>query len=82
MMKVKSVELDELLGKHYSTEVHVEVEVNGSYYNFLVEVSGYAPNPSRRELNKGWEPDYGMDHVESDVHLFLAETIVKALEKL
>lgn len=75
--KIDSVELLPLPSKHYSTEV--EVYVNNRY--FRVDVCGYGPKPSKRELDNGWIPEYGMDHVESEEHLFLANLIKEALEK-
>lgn len=81
-MKIKSVSLKELTSKHYSTDICVVVEVDGEDYHFTIQVSGYAPKASRREIAAGWEPDWGMDHVESELHLFLAETISEVLSKL
>ena len=81
-IKIKSVKLQPLRYKHYVTEVCVDLEVDGWTYDFKVEVGGFAPNPSPRELEGGWEPDQGMDHVESEAHLFLAHKICEALEGL
>ena len=73
-MKITKVDLAVLPLKHYSTDLYVTVESDEGYeYVFTVSISGYGPKPSFRELERGWEPDWGMDHVESDVHLFLAE---------
>lgn len=81
-MKIKSVVLTELPCKHYSTDIDVVVEDDGEDYHFTIQVSGYAPRASRREVASGWKPDWGMDHVESELHLFLAETISEVLSKL
>ena len=79
-IKVTSVELPPLEGKHYSTDLDVELSVNGNPYYFRVDICGYAPNASQREKDRGWEPDWGMDHTESEAHLFLAQKILKALK--
>lgn len=72
-MKITKVELADLPCKHYSTDLYATVEGDeGEEYVFTVSISGYGPKPSSRELEKGWEPDWGMDHVESEMHLFLA----------
>lgn len=81
-IQVTSVELLPLEGKHYATEVHVEVRINGWPHNFRVDVCGYAPDASKREKDRGWEPDWGMDHTESETHLLLAHEICEALERL
>jgi hypothetical protein len=75
-MKLGSVELGELPDKHYATEVFAEVN-DGT---FRIDICGYGPKPSKRELDNGWQMDYGMDHVESEEHLFLANLIVEALK--
>jgi hypothetical protein len=82
MMDMKAVEatLLPLPSKHYETQVEVLVkDDNGGHWNFIVSVSGYGPRPSKRALDRGWEPDWGMDHVESDIHLYLADKIAAAL---
>lgn len=80
-MKVKSVELKPLSSKHYSTEVSVYVEdAFGQEYVVSVEIYGYFPAPSQRELDRGWEIDYGMDHVETHAEYTIALAIVKALK--
>ena len=72
-MKITKLELADLPCKHYSTDLYVTVESDeGEDYVFTVSISGYGPKPSSRELERGWEPDHGMDHVESEMHLFLA----------
>ena len=81
-MKVIDVSLVHLQGKHYSTDVCVTVSVEGREYNLLVSVAGYAPKASSREKERGWEPDWGMDHTESETHLSIAQTIVDALAEL
>ena len=74
-MKVDSVELQPLPNKHYETSLIVEVEGR----TFKVSICGYGPTPSQREIDNGWQPDHGMDHVESEEHLFLAQKIMEAL---
>lgn len=81
-MKVISAEVEELPSKHYSTDVFVEVLVEGLPCCFTISIGGYAPKASRREVERGWEPEWGMDHVESETHLALAEAIVSKLEGL
>ena len=80
-LKVVSVELDPLPSKHYDTTLSVVVEVEGTDYNLSVSVAGYAPKASRREVERGWNPDWGMDHTESESHLAIAELICEALKK-
>ena len=79
-IKVTSVELQPLVNKHYATEVYVEVSIKGVAFNFRVDVCGYAPTASQREKDRGWEPDWEMDHTESEAHLFLAQKICDMLE--
>ena len=79
MIKTKGAKLLPLGCKHYSTEVEVVAEVDGKDYTFYVSISGYAPNASYREVMAGWEPDWGMDHTESEAHLHIAERIIGAL---
>ena len=75
-MKITKVELLDLPCKHYSTDLYATVEnEDGEEYVFTVSISGCGPKPSSRELERGWEPDLGMDHVESSMHLFLAEKV-------
>jgi len=72
-MKITKVELAGLPCKHYSTDLYATVKSDeGEEYVFTVSISGYGLKPSRRELERGWEPDWGMEHVESEEHLFLA----------
>lgn len=75
-MRITNVELIPLGGKHYATEVFVEVNGN----QFRVDICGYGSRPSQRELDNGWEYDYGMDHVEGEEHLFLANLVMEALK--
>ena len=75
-MKITKVELADLPCKHYRTDLYATVESDeGEEYVFTVSISGYGPKPSSREIEKGWEPDWGMDHVESEMHLFLAQAV-------
>ena len=78
-MRITGVELQKLPSKHYSTDLLITVNQGGENYDFTVSVSGYGPKPSHRETKRGWEPDWGMDHVESDIHLLLAHNIKEAL---
>lgn len=74
-MKIGKVEIQPLESKHYETCLIVEVDRRP----FKVSICGYGPKPSQREIDNGWEPEYGMDHVESEEHLFLAHKIMGAL---
>ena len=78
-MKVLEVYIRPLDSKHYATDVEVKIEVDGKQYTLLVSIAGYAPNPSIREKFRGWEPDWGMDHVESEAHYMVAQSIASAL---
>lgn len=80
-MKVVTTYLEPLRSKHYDTGIDVEIEKDGSVYDLRISISGYYPKPSKRELEKGWDPEFGMDHVENEAELFLAEKIVEALSK-
>ena len=77
-MKITKIELVDLPIKHYSTDVLVTVENEGEDYEFKISILGCGPKPSYRELERGWEPDWGMDHVESDIHLFLAQRLMES----
>lgn len=80
-MKIKSVTLEPLRGKHYSTDLVVEVYDDFGFPNdIVITISGYYPSPSKREIDKGWEPDDGMDHVETQAEYALALIIKEALE--
>ena len=74
-MEVDSVELQPLPNKHYKTSLIVEVEGR----TFKVSICGSGSKPSEREILALWQPDHGMDHVESEEHLFLAQKIMEAL---
>jgi hypothetical protein len=81
MVKIKSVNLHELASKHYATGISVEfTDESGFTYDAFIEVSGYSPQPSKRAIDQGWEPDWGMDHVEGQVQYEIALAIVEALE--
>ena len=75
-MKVTLIPLE---GKYYSTELLVEDENwEGSVY---ITVAGHPTwTPSPREIENGWEPDYGMDHVEDHGTYNVALIIKEALE--
>mgnify|MGYP000701754029 CR=1 FL=1 len=81
-MKILDVNIKPLPRKHYSTDLIVDVEVEGDDYTLVISIAGYAPKPSIREMAKGWEPDYGMDHVESESHYMIAQQIELALTAL
>lgn len=78
-MRIKNVKLTPLPSKHYETVVEVTVGQDWGDSIFKVSISGYGSNPSIRELENGEYPCDGMNHVESDVHLFLAEAIYSKL---
>jgi hypothetical protein len=78
-MKVIYVNISPLPSKHYSTDLEVGVLVDGQEHTMVVSIAGYAPHASHREKLKGWEPDWGMDHTESETHLALAHLIANAL---
>jgi hypothetical protein len=81
-MKIKSVELRHLdpYGKYYETEVLVKVEDEiWRCFTIRIDITGYYPKPSQREIDNGWEPDEGMDHVEPEACHLIAEMIVDCL---
>ena len=78
-MRILDVNILPLKGKHYSTDLEVAFEVDGYEYTMMVSIVGYAPHASIREKARGWEPDWGMDHTESETHLGLAHMIASAL---
>jgi hypothetical protein len=81
-MKIKSVTIEPLSGKHYGTEVFVKVFDQFGFSNDIsISISGYYPAPSQREIDNGWEPDEGMDHVETEAEHVIALIIKEALEK-
>jgi len=64
-----------LQGKYYGTIVtdgHKEIKV---------WTIAYTGKVSEREIEAGWEEDYGFDHVESDVDYKIACIICDALNK-
>ena len=83
-MKISNVELEPLKSKHYETVISVTFD-GGRYrknrIKFCVNICGDGTSPSQRELYTGWVPDYGMYHVESEEHLFLAQKIIDALQR-
>lgn len=64
--------------------------LEGKYYGTVVDLGGNTlivwttdwtnPVPSEREVANGWEPDYGMDHVEDARTLANARLIAAAPE--
>jgi len=81
-MKIVDVNIRPLASKHYSTDLEVTVLVDGNEYTIMVSIAGYTPHASHREKARGWEPDWGMDHTESETHLALAHLIAHALADL
>jgi hypothetical protein len=81
-MKIVDANIRPLASKHYSTNLEVTVLVDGNEYTMLVSIAGYAPHASHREKVKGWEPDWGMDHTESETHLALAHLIANTFAEL
>lgn len=80
-MKIKDVILEPLESKHYLTEVVVYVEdAHGREWTVGVDIHGYYPNPSQREFDDGWEPDRGMDHVETEAEYKIALAVAEALK--
>jgi hypothetical protein len=81
-MKIKSASLQPLRSKYYETEIFVNVDdENGDYYTVRIDLTGHYPKPSQREIDGGWEPDEGMDHVEPEACHLIAEMIVACLQK-
>ena len=57
------VELKPLDSKYYETEIVISDD--DWYSNVYVRLCGHPTfTPSPREIENGWEQDYGMDHVE------------------
>lgn len=84
MTQIGKIKLRPLGLKHYDTQI--EVEVGGDGWDeegefFLVSISGTGSKPSVREYEKGYYPEDGMDHVESQEHYELATLIMEALRK-
>ena len=65
--------------KHYSTRIEAYLP-DGEFIG--VEVFGYNHKPSTREIEHGWDPDEGMDHVEGDKVYSVALKIRELLEEL
>lgn len=80
-MKVVAANLRPLPGKFYSTEVNLVVNVDGWNYNLFIDISGYAPVASTREIARGWDPEDGMDHTESEAHYRIAKAICACLKE-
>jgi hypothetical protein len=66
--------IEPLKGKYYGTEI-----TNGS--DVIKVWTGYTGKVSQRELDEGWNEEYGFDHVESDKDYKLACIICEALNK-
>ena len=76
-MKIETVSLQPLRTKYYETEVFVGVvDESGDRYTIRIDIGGYYHVPSQREIDNGWEPDEGMDHVEPEACHRIAEMIV------
>ena len=81
-MKILKAEILDLQCKHYDTVVGLDIEGDdGEEYHLSISIAGYFPKPSKRELERGWEPDWGMDHIESEAHLEIAKKIVETLSR-
>ena len=81
-MKIKSVELKPLTNsKYYETTVDIIVESVPRDEHITVNIYGGYSTPSEREIELGWEPDYGMDHTESQETYEIAKKIIEALNK-
>jgi hypothetical protein len=80
-MKVVAANLRPLPGKFYSTEIGLVVNLDGHNYNLYIEISGYAPVASTREIARGWDPEDGMDHTESEAHYRIAKAICACLKE-
>jgi hypothetical protein len=80
-MNVVAVNLRPLPSKHYSTEIGLVVNLDGHNYNLYIEISGYAPVASTREIARGWDPEDGMDHTESEAHYRIAKAICACLKE-
>ena len=81
MVKITEVELQPLRGKYYSTEIAAAfIDEAGRSGHIYIEVSGFHSQPSDRELENGWQPDEGMDHVEGQVQYLIGKAIVEMLE--
>jgi hypothetical protein len=79
MIEIKSVKIKPLPSKFYETEIDVCLTEGGSEFDFTITISGYHDKPSEREYANDYHPDFGMNHVESEAHYFLAEVIRDAL---
>jgi hypothetical protein len=74
-----NVELKPLDSKYYETELVLTFEhlPNPIYIRLAGRPTGY---PSEREIENGWEPEYGMDHVEDELVYQVALSIKDYLE--
>jgi len=76
--------LKPLRSKYYSTELIVWVGRNSwdkVGVPMRVSISGAGSCPSTREYERGYDPDEGMDHVESEEAYQLVKIIMEALRK-
>ena len=80
-MKIKSVELRPLADKHYETEIRVVLQGDYSEEYIGISIYGSTQTPSEREIKRGWEPDWGRDHVESKEGYEIAKLIMEMLSK-
>lgn len=52
---------------------------DGQERGFSIMIAGGGRTPSEREVKNGWEPEFGMEHVESAEALEISKLIVGAL---
>ena len=79
---IKSVELKPLRCKYYNTYIVVHMtDAEGYPTEVFIELYGGNYKPSEREMSSGWEPDHGMDHVESEYTYMITKKIMEALQK-
>lgn len=76
---IKDVYIMPLDCKYYDTQMVVLFDDGEKLH---ISVSGYSSNPSVREINRGWERDHGMDHVEGVKAYKTAQLILRVLESM
>ena len=80
MVIIESVEVEPLPSKYYETELHVKARNGYCNSTIRISISGYSYPPSVREVNRGWDAEHGMDHVEGEIQYKIALAIAEALE--
>lgn len=65
-----------LSGKYYGTKIVLK---NGESFHIWLQNNSLLSRVSEREIARGWSPDYGFDHVETEENYKIAKICAEAL---